>query len=144
MADLSTNVDSAQLPESEWQVRPLTRLKETKHRRRAWDMAVEVAVAERRPVTARDAEEAVRKLNGKFHTDPAWADGEPVFNCIQGTNADLIAAVARLYLKKGNRVADITFGPGVFWQNLNLTDYLFYKSDKITCPGSPHDFRKLP
>ena len=144
MADLSTNVDIRLLPQSEAQARPLTRLKASEHRRRAWGMAVEMAAAEKRPVTARDTEEAVRKLNGNFHMDPAWANGEPVFNCIQGTNADLIATVARLYLRKGDRVADITFGRGVFWQNLNLADYLFYKSDKITCHGSPHDFRKLP
>ena len=33
-----------------------------------------------------------------------------IHSCVQGTNADLIAAVARLYLRKGDRVADITFG----------------------------------
>lgn len=144
MADLSTNVDNRLLPESEAQARPLTLLKGTNHRKRAWEMAMRLAAAEGRPVTARDTEEAVRKLNGTFPTGSTQADGGPVFNCIQGTNADLIAAVARLYLKKGDRVADITFGRGVFWQKLSLSDYLFNKSDKITCPGSPHDFRKLP
>src|SRR5216684_2656062 len=101
MTDLSTTVDSALLPETEWQIRPLTRLKETEHRKRAWDMAVEMAVAEQRPVTARDTEEAVRKLNGKSHMVPICPDGEPVYTCVQGTNADLIATVAQLYLSKG-------------------------------------------
>jgi SAM-dependent methyltransferase len=41
-------------------------------------------------------------------------------------------------------VADITFGQGAFWQKLRVPDHLFCKSDKITCPGSPHDFRRLP
>ena len=144
MADLSGIPDIRVLPENEAQANPLARLKATEQRQRAWEMAVAMAAAERRPVTARDAEEAVTKLNGKFHVDPTWADGEPVFNCIQGTNADLIATVARLYLRKGDRLADITFGRGVFWRNLNLSDYRFHKSDKITCPSSPHDFRQLP
>lgn len=52
--------------------------------------------------------------------------------------------MARLYLKRGDRVADVTFGRGVFWQKVNLADYVFYRSDKITCPGSPYDFRRLP
>ncbi len=141
---LSPIGDIRLLPENEAQARPLTRLKATEHRQRAWEMAVEMAAAERRPVTARDTEAAVLRLNGKFHVPPKWADGEPVFNTIQGTNADLIATVARLYLKKGDPLADITFGRGVFWQHLNLADYRFYKSDRITCPGSPHDFRRLP
>jgi hypothetical protein len=144
MADLSTIVDIGLLPESEAQTRPLTRLKDPAQWRRAWDTAVKLAAAEERPVTARDTEEGVRRLNGNGRIDSAGVDGEPVFNCVRGTNADLIAAVARLYLKKGDRLADITFGRGVFWRKLNLADYLFYKSDKITCPGSSHDFRKLP
>jgi hypothetical protein len=142
--DLSAIADIPLLPENEAQTRPLTRLKDPAQWRRAWHTAVKLAAAEKRPVTARDTEEGVRRLDGNGRIEPAGADGEPVFNCIQGTNADLIATVARLYLKKGDRLADITFGRGVFWRNLNLSDYLFYKSDKITCPGSPHDFRQLP
>jgi hypothetical protein len=144
VAHLSTSVDTRLLPESEAQTRPLTRLKDPAQWRRAWGSAIRTAAAENRTVTARDTEEAVRRLDGSGRIDSAGANGEPVFNCIQGTNADLIATVARLYLKKGDRVADITFGRGVFWQKLNLADYLFHKSDKITCPGSAHDFRRLP
>jgi hypothetical protein len=142
--DLSAVADIRLLPENERQTRPLTRLKDPAQWRRAWQSAVKLAAAEKRPVTARDTEEAVQRLNGNGRIDSAGADGEPVFNCIQGDNADLIAAVARLYLPKGCRVADITYGRGVFWQRVNLADYRFHKSDKITCPSSPHDFRQLP
>ena len=41
-------------------------------------------------------------------------------------------------------MADITYGRGVFWQRVDLAEYRFYKSDRITCPSSPHDFRQLP
>jgi hypothetical protein len=51
--------------------------------------------------------------------------------------------VARLYLLQGQRIADITYGRGTFWKKIDLGDYEFHKSDKITCPASPHDFRKL-
>ena len=144
VVDLSPIGDIRMLPENEAQARPLTRLKAAAQRKRAWLLALKTARLQRRPVTASDVEEAVRRLDGNGHIEPAWADGEPVFNCIQGDNADLIAMVAHLYLRKGDRIADITFGRGVFWQNINISDYVFYKSDKITCPGSPHDFRRLP
>jgi hypothetical protein len=144
VADLSTFVDSRVLPENEAQTRPLTRLKDPMEWRRAWHTAVKLASAENRPVTARDTEEAVQRLNGNDRIDFGSADGEPVYNCIQGDNADLIAAVARLYLPKGCRVADITYGRGVFWRKVNLDNYRFFKSDRITCPGALHDFRRLP
>ncbi len=144
VADLSAMADIGLLPESERQARPLTRLKDPAERRRAWHTAVRTAEAEGRAVTARDAEEAVWRLNGNGQTEPAAADGGPVYSCVQGTNADLIATVARLYLNKGDRVADITYGQGVFWQKLSVPDHRFFKSDRITCPGSPHDFRRLP
>lgn len=34
----------------------------------------------------------------------------------RGTNADLIANVAQLYLPEGAKVADVTYGKGVFWR----------------------------
>lgn len=144
VANLSAIADIRLLPENEAQARPLTRLKDPAQWRRAWHTAVKLAAAQKRPVTARDTEEAVQRLNGNGRIDCAAPDGEPVYNCIQGDNADLIAAVARLYLPKGCRVADITYGRGVFWQRVNLADYQFHKSDKITCPASAHDFRQLP
>jgi len=144
VANLSAIADIRVLPENEAQTRPLTRLKDPAQWRLAWHTAVTMAAAEKRPVTARDTEEAVRRLDSNGRIEPAVRNGESIFNCIQGTNADLIATVARLYLRKGDRLADITFGRGVFWQNLDLANYSFYKSDKITCPGSPHDFRQLP
>jgi hypothetical protein len=144
VADLSANADIKLLPENEAQARPLTRLKEPEQRRRAWRTAITLAAAQERPVTARDTEEAVRRIKGNGHHAPAGPGDEPVYSCVQGTNADLIATVARLYLNQGDRVADITYGQGAFWQKFSVPDHLFSRSDRITCPGSPHDFRRLP
>jgi len=44
----------------------------------------------------------------------------PVLTCVRGDNSDLIAEAARLYLKKGMEVADVTFGRGVFWKKVDL------------------------
>lgn len=46
-----------------------------------------------------------------------------------GTNADLIADVAKLYLKKGAVLADLTYGKGVFWKNVDLGGITLLASD---------------
>lgn len=62
MRDLSTIVDTKLLPENEAQVRPLTRLRGTKHRAQAWQRAVALAAAQGRRVTAQDSLEAARQV----------------------------------------------------------------------------------
>jgi len=69
---------------------------------------------------------------------------DSVFSSMVGDNSDLIAHVAKLYLKPGNVLADVTFGKGVFWRQMDMTQYLFHPSDLLTCPNSAYDFRKLP
>lgn len=65
----------------------------------------------------------------------------PVVTAVVGTNADLMVDVARLYLEPGWRVADVTFGEGVFWQRIDTSIYDFRPTDikVFDC-----DFRKLP
>lgn len=84
----------------------------------------------------------MRAVNGtKPLSAPTTA---PTLTCCQGTNADLIASVSRLYLKAGARIADLTYGRGVFWQQVDLSLYDFCKSDRLTCPTTPYDFGHLP
>lgn len=65
-----------------------------------------------------------------------------------GSNAELIAQVCRLYLPNGGRVADVTYGKGVFWRKAPQT------IDLVGSDLEPHntdahqvltaDFRDLP
>lgn len=65
-----------------------------------------------------------------------------VQSLITGNNADLIAEVARLYAKGDPKIADLTYGKGVFWRK---TPHLrVFGSDMVTQPKRPHDFRALP
>jgi len=116
-------------------------LKDPALRQQAWALAQHAAKSEGRRLTARDTEEAVLSIMG--HTPIAVSTG-PVFTCCQGMNADLIANVSRLYLKEGARIADLTYGRGVFWQQVDLSRYDLRKSDKLTCPNAPYDFGSLP
>lgn len=70
----------------------------------------------------------------------------PVTTVTFGTNDELIAAVAGLYLTDGDVVADVTYSSGRFWKRVNLSRYQFLPSDLI--PHKPGvaacDFRALP
>ena len=57
-----------------------------------------------------------------------------------GTNADLLPEVFELYVRKGSIVADVTYGKGVFWKNIDKSKYVVLESDILTGV----DFRKLP
>ncbi|HEX8864011.1 MAG TPA: hypothetical protein VF821_00005 [Lentzea sp.] len=70
----------------------------------------------------------------------------PVTTVTFGTNAELIATVAELYLAAGAVVADVTYSSGRFWKKVNLSRYTMLASDLM--PHSPGvlaaDFRALP
>lgn len=68
---------------------------------------------------------------------------ELVFTSEVGDNSDLIAHVAAMYLKPGDKVADVTYGKGVFWRKIISGMYNTSFSDLITGPEH-FDFRKLP
>jgi len=57
-----------------------------------------------------------------------------------GTNADLMPHIFELYVPEGSRVADVTYGKGVFWHKIDPTKYDLLASDLMTGV----DFRNLP
>lgn len=66
----------------------------------------------------------------------------PICSLISGDNSDLLRACADLYLTPEDRIADLTYGKGVFWRKcpeLNVT-----ASDLETVPERPYDFRCTP
>ena len=69
---------------------------------------------------------------------------EPLVTTYRGDNADLMARVATFYFRDGDRIADVTYGQGVFWKYVDLTRYDFHPSDVMTCPDASYDFRNLP
>ena len=64
----------------------------------------------------------------------------------RGTNAGLLSKVAKLYLRPGAKVADVTYGKGVFWRGIDLAGLgvELHRSDVATVPAAPYDFRCLP
>lgn len=67
-----------------------------------------------------------------------------IYSAVVGDNSDLIVRVVSLYTKDGYKIADVTFGKGVFWRKVDLSRFDFHASDILTCPKAKYDFRKLP
>ena len=88
--DLSAIADIRVLPENEAQARPLTRLRTSRHRRKAWLLALNLAKAGGRPVTASNVEAAVLKLDGEARS--SLVDGVPMSDRSQGI-ADALAGL---------------------------------------------------
>lgn len=65
---------------------------------------------------------------------------KPILTCHEGSNSDLLPHVMQMYAKEGFKIADVTYGKGVFWRNVNLSNYDFHSSDL----QSGIDFTKLP
>ena len=52
-----------------------------------------------------------------------------ILTALVGTNADLFPHILQLYAKPGDKIADVTYGRGVFWKNVDTSQYEFYPSD---------------
>lgn len=68
------------------------------------------------------------------------ASTEAVLSSHAGDNSDLFPKILELFISKGARIADVTFGTGVFWKQVDVSQYDFLPSDLKT--GT--DARSLP
>jgi hypothetical protein len=98
----------------------------------------------------------VAKPRGKYSLDDPVAQGttvpcpngvhsEPVLSAVRGTNADLFAEVAKLWMTPDDVIADVTAGERVFWRNVDpeLTRFAYF-SDLGDEDGTDYDCRDLP
>jgi hypothetical protein len=63
-----------------------------------------------------------------------------------GQNARLFADILRLHVPRGSRVADVTFGKGAFWKEVDPTGYTLLATDLKTgvdCRSLPYDARSI-
>lgn len=70
------------------------------------------------------------------------ATNELIFSAYQGTNDEVFPHILKLYVPVGARVADVTFGQGVFWKNVKKNAYRVKPSDLkmgIDCRSLPYE-----
>jgi tRNA G10 N-methylase Trm11 len=57
-------------------------------------------------------------------------------------NADVFPKILALHVPEGARIADVTYGSGVFWRNVDLSNYVLVPSDLATgidCRALPYE-----
>lgn len=70
------------------------------------------------------------------------ATNDLVFSAHTGTNDELFPNVLKLYVAPGSKVADVTYGKGVFWRRVDTSEYDFFPSDLKTgvdCRNLPYE-----
>ena len=83
--------------------------------------------------------------SGRKHPDGV-STTELVLSAHVGTNADLFPAVLSLHVPRGAKVADVTYGKGVFWKKVSRDAYEVFPSDiadGIDCRNLPYSDSSL-
>jgi hypothetical protein len=69
-----------------------------------------------------------------------------ILSAYVGDNAEVFPKLLTLHVPKGAKIADVTYGLGVFWRNVNVRDYELFPSDLKTgvdCRKLPYDASSL-
>jgi len=86
------------------------------------------------PVTHESSPASKRTQGGISTTDV-------VMSAFIGSNADIFPQILKLHVPDGAKIADVTYGNGVFWKNVDLSRYELIPSDIATgvdCRALPY------
>lgn len=78
--------------------------------------------------------------SGRKHPNGV-ATSDLVFSAYVGNNADIFPNVLKLHVKNGAKIADVTYGKGVFWKKVKTDEYQLFPSDiaeGIDCRNLPY------
>ena len=85
-----------------------------------------------------------RRGRKRKRTQKPSRNESPVYSCMRGINADLIAEAAKLYLQDGQMLLlTLPFRQGAFWTKVDLSRFSFYQSD-LNSKDRQYDFTALP
>lgn len=92
------------------------------------------------PTASRDLDGAEQTCDDS-ESQPAETESSPIITTAKvGTNAELFPDILSLYVPEGSVVADVTFGKGVFWREVDTSKYVLKPPDLM----DGIDFRSLP
>lgn len=86
-----------------------------------------------------DFPEGKHAPSGRKRPDGA-ATSNLVLSAYIGNNADVFPHVLKLHVAAGSKIADVTYGKGVFWKKVDTNEYQFFPSDI----ANGTDCRSLP
>lgn len=82
-----------------------------------------------------------RASSGRKRPDGV-ATSDLVFSAHIGSNADVFPQILKLHVPLGARIADVTYGKGVFWRKVDTSEYGFFPSDiadGVDCRNLPYE-----
>jgi hypothetical protein len=85
--------------------------------------------------------EETRPRNGKRKSPAGEQTTRLVFSSHAGENAELLAQILQLHVAPGAKIADVTYGKGVFWSKVAAEDYRLFPSDiktGVDCRALPY------
>lgn len=79
-------------------------------------------------------------------TQGGISTADVVMSAFTGGNADIFPQILELHVPDGAKIADVTYGTGVFWKNVDLSRYELIPSDVATgvdCRALPYATESL-
>jgi tRNA G10 N-methylase Trm11 len=70
------------------------------------------------------------------------ATNDLIFSAHNANNAEVFRLILGLYVPHGSKIADVTYGQGTFWKNVDKSIYNIYPSDiktGIDCKNLPYE-----
>lgn len=74
-------------------------------------------------------------------TQSGISTSDLILSSVVGGNAAIFPSILKLHVPEGSMIADITYGKGVFWKNVDKKKYTLYQSDiqtGIDCRNLPY------
>ena len=85
----------------------------------------------------------IQKTKKKKRKSPdGKATNDLIFSAHNSNNAEVFSLILNLYVPAGSKIADVTYGQGAFWKNVNKNIYNIYPSDiktGIDCRSLPYE-----
>lgn len=89
---------------------------------------------------SREADSTKKRIQGGIST------ADVVMSASVRGNADIFPEILTLHVSEGSKIADVTYGTGVFWKNVDLSKYELLPSDLATgvdCRALPYENESL-
>ncbi|EFM48182.1 DNA methyltransferase [Corynebacterium matruchotii] len=84
--------------------------------------------------------------NKSQRTQGGETRSDVIFSSYRSGNSDVFPNILALHVPEGATIADVTYGKGVFWRNVNLDNYTLLATDLATgvdCRDLPYDDASL-
>jgi len=87
-----------------------------------------------------------RERPGKKRVQGGVSTTDVVMSAFVSGNAEIFPQILQLHIPEGSKIADVTYGGGVFWRNVDLSKYDLLPSDIANgtdCRSLPYDDSSL-